>query len=152
MIVLHKKDIPAYLGMDKRLDAALKMLAEGLVDTEAEGRTQDSDCMYHMVQSYDSRPFEACRFEAHEKRIDIQFIRSGAERMDVLVSLDGVEVEEDIPENDCIFYRETGTVHANQLYLKAGMLAVFYPEDLHKPGICVDTPAPVEKVVFKIDV
>jgi biofilm protein TabA len=33
---------------------------------------------------------------------------------------------------------------------RAGTFLVFWPEDGHMPGIAVDAPAPVRKVVIKI--
>ena len=152
MIVLHKQDIEKYLNMDVRLAEGLRMIMDGIADTQPLGRTDDSQQMYHNVQCYETKILEDTRYESHEKWIDIQYIRDGQERIDVLVTKDGVEIEEHNREADCIFYRGSGEIKGNQLYLTAGMLAVFYPEDLHRPCICVDEPETVEKVVVKVRV
>lgn len=152
MIVLHKKDIAKYLEMDARLKEALQMIADGAVDHQEVGKVIDSENLYHNVQCYETKPFEKTRYESHELWIDIQYIKAGQERMDVLISGDGAEQTEHNKEKDCIFYQSNGSANANQLYLTAGMLAVFYPEDIHRPCICVDGPETVEKVVFKVRV
>ena len=152
MIVLHKKDIANYLHRDASLTDGLRMIMDGIVDIQAIGRTDDSEQMYHNIQCYKTKSFADTRYESHEEWIDIQYIRFGQERIDVLVSADQAERTEHNEAADCIFYRTEDGVCGNQLYLKAGMLAVFYPEDLHRPCICVDGSETVEKVVFKIRV
>ena len=152
MIILHKQEIEKYLHLDARLTAGLQLIKDGIADQQPLGRTDDSEQMYHNVQCYETKQFEDTRYESHEKWIDIQYIRSGQERIDVLVSAAGAECTEHNKEADCLFYRTEDGLHGNQLNLKAGMLAVFYPEDLHRPCICVDGPEIVEKVVFKIRV
>lgn len=150
MIVLQKKDIDNYLYMDTRLTEGLRMIMDGVVERQKTGRTDDSEQMYHNIQCYKTKPFEETRYESHEYWIDIQYIQAGQERIDVLNSEDGIERAEHNKETDCIFYRTENGVNGNQLYLKAGMLAVFYPEDIHRPCICIDGSETVEKVVFKI--
>lgn len=152
MIVIDKEHISQYLGMDVRLDAALQMIADGLVENEADGKYEDSDRQYHSVSSYKTKAWEETRFEAHDRWIDIQYMRAGQERIDVLVSRTGLAETERDEEADLIFYESKDVVCANQVCLKAGTLAVFYPEDVHRPTICINQPESVEKIVFKIRV
>ena len=155
MILLHKKDIAKYLGMDARLDAALQMIASGEADQDAEGRYEDSDRMYHMVQRYVTKSHAEARWESHEYWIDIQYMKSGEERMDILVSKEGLKETERPEGADCIFYEKADAKNLSgeqTLRMGAGMLAVYYPEDIHKPGISVESPCEVEKIVFKIHV
>lgn len=152
MIVLHKKDCEKYIGMDARLDAAFQMIADGTADKAPFGKTEDSENLYHNTQSYETKSFENTKYEAHEYWIDVQYIRAGKERIDVLVSAEGTEEIQHNVEGDCIFFKAGEAAKANQVYLEAGMLAVFYPEDLHRPCICVEEPETVEKVVFKAHV
>lgn len=152
MIVLDKKHISKYLGMDARLDAGLKMIAEGLVEKEADGKYIDSDRMYHSIETYQTKAHEVTRWEAHNRYIDIQYLRAGQERIDVLVSREGLKETERNEDADLYFYEEEDMVKGNQVCMKAGMLAVFYPDDVHRPGICLDHAETVEKIVFKIRV
>lgn len=152
MIVLHKDSIEKYLGMDARLDAALQMLKEGIVDNAELGRYEDSDVLYHIVQRYDTKVKDEARWESHKKWIDIQYIRTGTEQIDVLVTSNGLDIVEQNEEKDLIFYHDNAASGVLSLTLEQGMLAIFYPEDIHKPCVCKDTPKTVEKVVFKVKI
>lgn len=151
MIVLHKKDIPLYLGRDSRLDAALRLIADGALEDSSLGRNDITETLYTVTQSYQTKPLSQCRWESHERWIDIQYIRCGLERLDVMLSAEGLTVSEYKPESDVIFYNDA-SLPCNMLHLSDGMLAVFYPEDIHRPGVAVDAPTDVEKVVLKIRV
>lgn len=152
MLVFHKKDIPNYLNMDARLTAALKMLSDGSVESDPIGKSVDSDLMYHIVQCYDSKPFEQTKWESHERFIDIQYIISGLERIDTAVCGEGFTVTNRNEEKDNLSYQTDETAAISQLILGAGTMAVFYPEDLHRPQIAVGDPQEVKKIVFKIKV
>lgn len=152
MIVLHKKDIANYLNMDARLTAALQMIADGAVENDPIGKTVDSDQMYHIVQCYDSKPFEQTKWESHKKYIDIQYIISGLERIDTAIVEDGFTVTSHNEEKDCLLYQTDENAFISPLVLSAGTMAVLYPEDLHRPQIAVGDPQEVKKIVFKIRV
>ena len=152
MIVLDKKHISKYLGMDERLDAGLRMIAEGLVDNQTDGKYIDSDKMYHNIETYQTKAHEMTRYEAHEKYIDIQYLRAGQERIDVLTSREGLKENERNVDADLFFYEAGDMLKGHQVSMKAGMLAVFYPEDVHRPGMCLDQTETVEKIVVKIQV
>ena len=52
------------------------------------------------------------------------------------------------PDKDIIFFSgETA-----QLVLEADMFAVFFPQDIHRPGMQIDGPEKVKKVVVKVRV
>ena len=152
MLVLHKKDIANYLNMDARLTAALQMIADGAVENDPIGKTVDSDLMYHIVQCYDSKPFEQTKWESHEKYIDIQYIISGLERIDTAIVGDGFSVTNHNLEKDCLSYQTDETASISQLVLSGSTMAILYPEDLHRPQIAVGDPQEVRKIVFKIRV
>ena len=152
MIVLHKDQIPAYLGMDTRLDAGLQLIADGCMDRTELGRVDVSDCLYHNTQRYETKPFADTRYESHEQWIDIQYLRAGQEQMDILLCREGLRETERKPEADVMFYEPDGEIYPNRLNLAPGMLAIFYPEDIHRPCICAGQPETVEKVVLKVRV
>ena len=113
-------------------------------EVEIEGRRA-----YAIVQRYRTALTPSPRFEFHKKYIDIQYIVSGAEvigwapagRMAVT---DAYDADKDI----CF-----GTVRVGEwtpVYLPAGQLAVFYPEDAHAPKMAAGAPGPVIKVVVKL--
>ena len=111
----------------------------------------DGDNMYALVNEYTTEPKEKRRAEAHRKYVDIQYIAAGAEKIGIAPLMEGYEVVEDkLAEKDAIFY--AGLQDEVDLELKAGMFAVLFPWEVHRPNCAVDQPAPVRKVVMKISV
>lgn len=89
-------------------------------------------------------------FESHRKYIDVQLIVAGEELMEVEdVSRLTVAQAYD-PERDFIKYADTAT--ASVLRMRAGDVAVFYPEDGHMPSLRWRGPGLVRKSVVKVPV
>ena len=101
-----------------------------------------------MVQEYDSRKIEDCKLEAHRKYIDIQFIVSGEEQIGVNLLKDQPSMNGYNENNDIIFFEGDSSL----VKMEAGMFAIFYPDDLHMPGVKVDQSLKVKKVVVKVQV
>ena len=105
--------------------------------------------LYASVQEYGTKRADEARFEAHRRYIDIQYIDRGSERM-LLSYLDKAEVS--VPYDnakDVLFLAECeAPVTAD---VSAGEYGIFFPEDVHKPGLSVgDASAPVRKILVKI--
>ncbi|MFZ5878063.1 MAG: YhcH/YjgK/YiaL family protein [Chloroflexota bacterium] len=137
-----------YDGLGHNLPRALKFLAEQDLSTLPDGRTDiDGDDLYAMMQAYDTKPAEQGKWEAHRKYIDIQYVISGTERMG-FASLRTMQLGEYIPDRD--FQAMSGTGSFVDVF--AGSFVIFFPEDAHMPGLYVDEPQPVRKVVLKVRV
>ena len=109
----------------------------------------DGDNMYALVNEYMTEPKEKRRAEAHHKYVDVQYIAAGAEKIGVAPLVAGYEVVEDkLAEKDAIFY--TNLQDEVELGLKAGMFAVLFPWEVHRPNCAWGEPAQVRKVVLKI--
>lgn len=153
MLVFHKKDIPFYAKMDERLSEALQLIASGELDNEPVGKIVISERLHCLVQEYETKEYSDTKWESHEKYIDIQYVCQGRERMDVWTVSDTLELQEVDQEADCRFYKEkkgAESEKANQICCQDGMMAVFYPSDIHRPCICAGQPEWVKKRVFKI--
>ena len=61
-------------------------------------------------------------------------------------ALSSVVKTEDRPEDDVYFFDAEG----DHFVLHAGQFAVFTPQVAHCPGLAVDGPAPIKKVVVKV--
>ncbi|MCL2744356.1 MAG: YhcH/YjgK/YiaL family protein [Planctomycetaceae bacterium] len=107
------------------------------------------------VNSYTTEPAEKRPWEAHRKYIDIQYALAGSEFSQQFPTavLAGADKEAKYDaENDVIFFKNTGAeVNAVLLSSDVKSFAVFFPQDAHKPGISVNTPVEIKKVIFKID-
>jgi len=102
-------------------------------------------------QVYPSRERPDGFFEAHRKYIDVQAVVSGEEFMEV-ADLGRMKVSQEYnPERDFLKYADVPD--ASRLRVRAGEVAVFFPEDVHMP--CLHTgggPARVRKTVIKVPV
>jgi biofilm protein TabA len=126
-------------GLDWLRGRDLNALPEGRHDI-------DGDRIFALVQEYTTRSAAECRWEAHRKYTDIQYVVRGAERIGYMNIADTRQTDPYDPARDVAFF-EPGedfvTVHA-------GMFAIFTPEDVHAPCGAAGAPGRVRKIVLKI--
>jgi YhcH/YjgK/YiaL family protein len=105
------------------------------------------DNLFYMINQYVTKEAESVKFEAHRKYIDLQYVTDGEEIIGVAGFEHARETDPYIAEKDVAFY----TVSKAE-YFKASPSEyfVFFPEDLHQPGVMVGDPLAVKKIVFKI--
>ena len=110
------------------------------------------DDFYYILSSYST--IENCdekRAEAHRKYIDIQCIISGEEKIGYA---DYSNTKIIYKAYDEINDSELFTIVKNETFfvLRENMYAVFFPGDIHRPGIKNVKINRVRKVIFKIPV
>ena len=105
----------------------------------------DGDNIYYIVQEYETKPDTGIA-EAHKKYIDVQFVADGEEKIGYAPICVQKELTESKEDSDCYFYR----CNTEMMYFGKGYFAVFYPNDLHKPGILNDKSSLCRKVVVKV--
>jgi YhcH/YjgK/YiaL family protein len=106
--------------------------------------------VFALEQTYLSKPASEGRWESHERHIDVQVMVTGRELMGV-IDTSRLVLAEDLREaRDLLFFaaHEGGST----LRLGAGELAVFFPDDGHKPSLADGEPALVRKTVVKVPV
>ncbi len=131
---------------DARLAKATAFLERPDLATLAEGRYDiDGDAAYAIVQHYISRPLAQGRWEAHQRYADVQVVVEGAERIGHGPLADFARGAYD-PVKDVEFLTGDGSF----VHVAAGDFVVLWPGEVHMPGVAVDAPAPVTKVVVKI--
>jgi YhcH/YjgK/YiaL family protein len=111
----------------------------------------DGDHCFALVQTYETKPIEKAKFEAHRKYIDVQFIQSGRET--ILWAPLATMKEEMMAysdEKDAALWKLT--TDTTPLHVSAGHFAILWPEDAHAPCIEWDKPGQVFKVVIKVAV
>jgi len=107
------------------------------------------EALWLSVQEYETKPREERKFEGHQKYIDIQYIVSGREEMEVCDLSRMKALTEYDSEKDCQFFSPEGKT--TRLVLQAGDFALFFPDDIHMPGISPEGEAvAVKKIVAKI--
>ena len=143
------KNCKTYYGMHKNFEKAFDFIKKAVSENLAVGKYElDGRELFASVQEYDSKTDEQAKNEAHKNYIDIQYVVSGTE------IIESVEIEKATPnteynaEKDVMFYDKSED--AVTLILTEGEYAILYPQDVHRPGLCVGTPATVKKIVVKV--
>ncbi len=151
MILGHIKNLDKERGL---LPPALRTGLEYLANTDfakmAAGKYEiaGSD-IYVALSEYTTAGKENKKLEAHVKYIDIQYIASGTEIIGYGDLVPGLTVTEDkLAEKDVVFYQTVP--NETELKLAAGMYAIFFPWDVHRPGCAAGSPAAVRKAVVKV--
>jgi YhcH/YjgK/YiaL family protein len=111
----------------------------------------DGDRLYGMLNEYQTEPKNKRRPEAHRKHIDVQYIVSGQELIGYTRLVEGLTVLEDrMADWDVIHYADVP--NETDLLMTAGMYAIFFPWDVHRPNCAKGAAQPVRKVVLKVAV
>lgn len=113
-------------------------------------RIELPDGAFAFEQVYQSKLRGDGFFESHRKYIDVQVVFEGQEWME-LIDLNRASVRHAYdPQRDLLMYADApGSV----LLASTGDAAVFYPSDVHMPGLCgASGPSLVRKTVIKIPV
>lgn len=101
------------------------------------------------VMSYRSEAAANRRWESHRRYIDIQCVITGRERIDVAdISTLGAATPFD-EVNDVMFYADSAA-GATRVVVAAGDFTIFFPDDGHRPGIEIEAPVDVRKIVIKV--
>lgn len=142
-----------YCGMSQRLKKGFDFLLQSNFADLPDGKIHiQGDDVFAIIQTYNTRALtEQSKWESHRRYTDIQLVVEGHERMGYSPLGDLNEVDPYSQENDVILYTAKHGVAYDYPLIKAGMVAVFGPQDAHLPGLLVDQPARVKKVVVKVD-
>lgn len=150
MIYDRFENLDLYCQPGTRLHRALAC-ARDAVGTIADGRTElDGDRLYASVSTYDTSPREERRFESHKKYIDVQAVLEGEESIDVSLETD-LPVLEAYDEKKEVMFLKPPQEFAS-LVMKPGRFAVFYPQDIHRPGCNLRDKRRVRKIVVKVQI
>ena len=148
MVVDKIENYRLYSTLTNRLAKGFEFITNtDLVAIESGKYEIDNDNIFAIVQEYDTKEEQDCVLESHHKYIDIQYIIKGTELMGVAFLNDQVVVEENL-EKDYTFYK----AETSMLKVEEGMFTIFFPEDLHRPGVKLDQIAKVKKVVVKVKI
>ena len=111
----------------------------------------DGTALFALVQDNQTAPKAERRPEIHRRYIDIQYIHSGSEIIGFgLANPSNAVLENLLEQKDAIFFKNVKD--EMELILTAGMYAVFFPDEVHRPGCSYVRAEPVRKVVVKVAV
>jgi len=148
VLQLHEWDRYADLG---ELRMAFDFLERQGMGALADGRHEiDEDRTYALVVTHTPKPADACRFETHQRYADVVYLAEGTEMIGYAPAPSLVPSGTYDQEKDLAFY-ETPEFYTPVL-LRPGMVAIFYPEDGHMPGVIYERAEQVRKIVVKVRV
>lgn len=147
MIIDSIENIANYTGLNGRIASALKYLASTNFSKMSEGRYNiDGDDIYALVNVYKTKIPAEGKLEAHRKYADVQFVAEGCEQIGYS-TLSGHNILRPYDdEKDFILYQGDKSF----IRIKKGMFAIFFPGELHMPGIAAEEESDVKKVVVKV--
>ncbi len=149
-VSINKREFTvAYFKNRERWDKAFAFLkTNDLKSLEVKRHDIDGENLYAIVSEYITKNVEDAKFESHRKYADIQLVIDGKEQMsvadlskkaEVLTPYDEAKDLEFMTVNECSDYIATH----DKFFL-------FFPSDLHRPGVKVGENAQVKKIVVKV--
>lgn len=132
-----------------RVQEAVKFLKSTDLTTTPLGRShQDGERFYVQTLEYDTEPIEHFDFEIHNKRLDLHYIVSGEERIDVSPNTHFVGITDYNSERDIQYVQEPQTF--NQVLLHKGDFVLIGMHEPHRTNGLITAPTHVRKIVLKL--
>jgi YhcH/YjgK/YiaL family protein len=150
MILGELKHFARYCQPGSLLEEAFRYL---LVERPwEEGRFEiRGESIVALPQSYQTKVPGECRFEAHRRYLDIQYVVEGAEAMGWHPMAELAVAEAYSAERDVAFFHPPA--QPQRVIVPAGYFTVFYPEDAHAPCQRIGSESVfVRKIVMKVEV
>lgn len=152
MVFDNLKNCELYYGMHPRFKEAFDFIRRAIAENLPVGKYEiDGKELWASIQEYTSKLYDDAKAEAHKNYIDIQFIVSGIE------VIEGFDISKATPKSDyndvkdVMFYEDNK--NAGKGILTDNEYGIFFPHDVHKPGICLDgNQDTVKKIVVKVKV
>ena len=143
---IENKDL--YCSISRKFDTAFEYIINTNLSALDAGKHEiDGNNIFIIVNEYKTQDNELNILEAHKKYIDIQYLEKGSEIIEYeALNYQKVYKEYDTENDYALYYSNT----KSKLELDEGMFAIFFPNDLHMPGIKNKTSNNVRKIVVKI--
>jgi YhcH/YjgK/YiaL family protein len=109
------------------------------------------DSLFLLVQELQTVTADQRKSERHARYIDFQYLIRGEELIVVARTSTGnaVAVEDNLEERDYALFNKVD--NEMDVWLKPGMFAVFFPNDLHRPACSQTGATSIKKAVVKMD-
>jgi YhcH/YjgK/YiaL family protein len=141
----------SYFKQKNRWDKAFIFLKENdLAKLELKRYDIDGNNLYAPVSEYLTKNEVDARYEAHKAFIDIQYVVSGRELIGIAPLSDTKDILEQYdPARDIMFMtvNEIKNVPATP-----DNFFIFFPGDVHRPGLKDGENSPVRKIVVKVKI
>jgi len=149
MIVDKIENSGLYKNLSEKIKKSFEYIKHNNLKNLQPGRYDiDGDNIFALISEYQTKAELEGKLEAHKKYIDVQYVIEGEELMGYTPLGEQEILEPYKEENDIVFFS------GDKLFIKVakGMFAIFFPEDVHMPGIQIDKKSLVKKLVIKVKV
>lgn len=144
MIVDRIENAHLYYGVGPHIDAALRFLQDGKLDSITQLSLDDSNVKIGCI-TYTTRSCDQCKKENHRKFADIHVCLEGVEVLGYNNLLEMTPITQYDPEKDKQLYDG----QMNYIRMLPGMFALTLTEDVHSAMMMEDHPAPAKKLIIK---
>jgi YhcH/YjgK/YiaL family protein len=152
VIVTQIEHLPEQINMTPGMQKAVEFLRLSRTQDLEDGEVElDGRTVYAVIQTYDTLPGAADKYEGHRKYIDIQYVAAGEEVIG-WAYIDRVTITVPYVEKDDYWLGTVPADEATPTRLAAGQVAVLYPTDAHAPRRAAGAAGPVKKIVVKVAV
>ncbi len=136
---------------DKRILKAIKII-ESLDFANIKDNVFEIDGknFYYFLTSYQTTvDFKEKPAESHRKYLDIQYMINGKEKMGIADYANTRKVHSEYdPEKDAELFDSIDNEYF--ITLNQNHYIIFFPQDIHRPCLSVNSPENVRKIVFKL--
>lgn len=148
MIIDRIENAKLYHNLNQKIKMALDFLQNTNLDSLKEGRYEiEAEDIFAIVVEYKTKNKEVSEWEAHKKYIDIQYVVKGKELIGYK-NIDSMIQKTEYDNKKDIFFLDGD---GDFIELKEGMLGIYFPEDVHMPGVsCKESNNNVKKVIVKV--
>jgi len=141
----------SYFNHKERWDKAFGFLKNNeLTKMEIKRHEIDGDNLYSPISEYMTKNEEDARFEAHRKYIDIQYVAIGKELIGIAPVTQKGEILTPYDETKDVEFMKVND--GKNWSATPDRFFIFFPDDLHRPGLKDGENALVRKVVIKVKV
>ena len=139
--IAWRKRLPPVLGemLDRLADPALRHATAGRYDLD--------DDAFFVINAYETRPAAELRAESHRRYCDVQVMLAGREQVGCARLATDPDVAYDATR-DVAYYAED--LALDWYPFGTGAVFIFAPDDIHLPGVTLDRPESIRKVVGKL--
>jgi YhcH/YjgK/YiaL family protein len=153
MIVDSIENYAKYADLPRALYRAIEYIGSTDFSHVENGQYElDGKRMISIVNRYRTKLLDKAVWESHRKYIDVQFVAGGHERFGRVPLASAPAASTPYSDDKDVIFYEPGLETYDA---PAGTFMIFYPDDVHAPGLATGVPpkpADVVKVVVKVAV
>ena len=147
MVIDKIENSHLYKGLSKRIEKAFEYIKATDLKNIKPGKYEiDGENIFALISEYKTKLESEGKLEAHRKYIDVQYVIIGEELMGYSPLGNQQILDPYKEQNDIVFY----TGDKSFIKVSEGMFAIFFPEDVHMPGIASGRSSSVKKLVIKV--